>query len=330
MKLIAFIVPYFGKLPDAFPMWLNSCRQNPSIDFFVFTDDKKSFDYPQNVHVVYMTFEEVKALLQKQFEFPISLERPYKLCDYRPVYGTAFEKWIGGYDFWGHCDIDLIWGNLRNYFTQDKLEKYERIMWLGHCSIYKNNDKVNNYYRTLDPLGCIDWHEVYTKDKGFSFDEYAEHNGGGLALIMERNAVPMYKEWVFADLCVGLKRFQLSYSENRYYTTDADSNSAFFERTPEGLFLHYRKNGEARCQEFMYAHFQKRAMTVAPGIYGAENYVILPPGNVKVLESGLSQKDIKRRLNANAKKGGIRALWESLNTVKLFKRVLNKAKWHLH
>lgn len=324
MKSIAFVIPYFGKLPAYMPAWLNSCRQNPTVDFFLFTDDNTEYVYPKNVHVIQMTLAGVKQLMQAQFDFPISLERPYKLCDYKPVYGAAFAKWIGTYDFWGHCDVDLVWGNIRHYFSEDKLEKFDRVLWQGHCSIYRNNDKVNNYYRTLNPMGCIDWREVYSSDKGFSFDEYAEHNGGGLALIMERNGVPMYKEWVFADICVGLSRFQISYSENSYYSDDSDSYASFFERTPDGLLLHYRKNGEIRNKEFMYAHFQKRALCAPTTIVGKDNYIILPPGKVKAVGGKLTDKEIKKYLNRNARRGVVSAFWESLIVTKFWRRVLNK------
>ena len=41
MKSIAFIVPYFGKLPSMFNYWLKSVEYNPSIDFLIFTDCEK-------------------------------------------------------------------------------------------------------------------------------------------------------------------------------------------------------------------------------------------------------------------------------------------------
>ena len=213
---IAFIIPYFGKLPDYLPVWLASCAQNPSIDFYIFTDDSREFKHSDNVHFVSMTFDQVKELLQGQFDFPIHLSTPYKLCDYRPVFGLAFSKYLERYEFWGHCDLDLIWGNIRHFFTEDRLKEYDRLLWLGHCSIYRNCDRMNNAFRLLDPCGCMEWKKVYTDDKLQSYDEYAEHNGGGISLIMEKNGVHLFKQWVHADLCVGLNRFQCSYTENSF------------------------------------------------------------------------------------------------------------------
>lgn len=327
MHTIAFVIPYFGTLPPMFPLWLASCRQNPDVDFLIFTDDRTNYDYPENVRVTYTSFEEVRQLLQSCFDFPIALSAPYKLCDFRPVYGQAFAQWLRAYDYWGHCDIDLVWGDIRRFFSDALLEQHDRILWLGHCSVFRNCERVNNYYRTLEANGCMDWKTVYTTEANQSFDEYAEHNGGGLSLIMERSGVPMYKEWIFADLCVGLRRFQISYSENAYYTTDADSRSAFFLRDREGLYLIHRKNGTIRRKEFLYAHFQKRPVQL-PAAFptDAQQYVILPPGKVRLLSEVPSDARIRRQMRRCDYAQLFHDLFDGLPPVRLCKRILRKVR----
>lgn len=325
MKTIAFIIPYFGKLPDYFKLWLYSCGQNPTVDFYVFTDDNTDYVTPKNVSITAMTFEQAKELFQEQFDFPISLHHPYKLCDYKPVYGKAFRKWVQDYDFWGHCDIDLIWGNIRNFFTDDILSKYERVLWQGHCSIYLNNSVVNNYYHTLDSKGCIYWQDVYTNEVNFSFDEYAEHNGGGLSLIMEKNNISMYKEWIFADLCVGLNRFQCAYTENSFYTTDFDCFGSYFERNNDGLFLHFRKNGEFREKEFLYCHFQKRKVDIPTSFAYDKSFVLLPPGSVKALKTS-NDKCVKQRFYVNAIKNMLSSMFSGLEIKRPLVLLLKKLR----
>lgn len=39
MKSIALVIPYFGKFKDYYKFWLQSCANNPTVDFFIFTDD---------------------------------------------------------------------------------------------------------------------------------------------------------------------------------------------------------------------------------------------------------------------------------------------------
>ena len=37
---------------------------------------------------------EIREKIQSKFDFKISLEEPYKLCDYKPAYGYIFEEFI--------------------------------------------------------------------------------------------------------------------------------------------------------------------------------------------------------------------------------------------
>lgn len=86
---ICLVVPYFGKFNNYFQLFLNSCERNEEIHWLFFTDDRRRFDYPKNVKVVYCSFEEIKKVFQSKFTFKISLERPYKLCDYKCKIGRA-------------------------------------------------------------------------------------------------------------------------------------------------------------------------------------------------------------------------------------------------
>lgn len=36
MKKACFIIPYYGKFPDYFPLWLNSAQYNTEYDFYFF------------------------------------------------------------------------------------------------------------------------------------------------------------------------------------------------------------------------------------------------------------------------------------------------------
>ena len=36
---ICYVIPYFGKLPAGFKMWLLSCSANDTIDWILYTDD---------------------------------------------------------------------------------------------------------------------------------------------------------------------------------------------------------------------------------------------------------------------------------------------------
>ena len=57
---IALILPYFGHFDSMFPLWLESCRYNTDFEWIIFTDDNRTFDYPDNVKVVYISFDQSK------------------------------------------------------------------------------------------------------------------------------------------------------------------------------------------------------------------------------------------------------------------------------
>ena len=77
----------------------------------IITDIKEKYDYPDNVKVINMSFTELRKKVQSCFDFKIYLGKPYKLCDYKCAYGLIFEEYIKNYDFWGHCDLDCIYGD---------------------------------------------------------------------------------------------------------------------------------------------------------------------------------------------------------------------------
>lgn len=75
MNLLAFIIPYFGKLPKEMEYFLLSVKYNPSYNWIIITDDLSDYQYPDNVRVIHSTFSEVVRLIQSKFDFPISIHR---------------------------------------------------------------------------------------------------------------------------------------------------------------------------------------------------------------------------------------------------------------
>ena len=103
MQKIVIIFPYFGTLPPQYKMWRVSAVYNSTIDFMFFTDaDVKS---AKNIIVHKMTFSDFQGIAQKAFDFPITLDRPYKLCEYKQAYGLILQEYIKNYDFWGFGDL---------------------------------------------------------------------------------------------------------------------------------------------------------------------------------------------------------------------------------
>ena len=168
MKKVIFIIPYYGQLPDYFPAWLISAKAQKNIDFLLVTDLLKESP-AQNIHILHNSFNETQKLFQSKFDFKISLNKPYKLCDYKPAYGYIFSKYLKGYDFWGHCDVDLIWGNIREYLTNDVLDNYDLLFRTGHFRLYRNIEKMNLFFKNSNLL--YGYKQVFTHKESYCFDE---------------------------------------------------------------------------------------------------------------------------------------------------------------
>lgn len=255
MKKIVFIIPYFGHFNNYFDIWLNSCANNPTIDWLIFTDCRDKYNFPQNVKVIYTTFEEIKAHFQSFYDFKISLEKPYKLCDFKPAYGEIFYEYIKDYDFWGYCDIDLIWGNMRNFLTDDLLSKYEKIGNMGHCCLIKNTEKLRKIYRYEDS-DFVTYKEAFSSNLAYCFDEK-----DAFGKYCKNSGILSCDNYTFFDLSYRFDDYRITIYEESIFLPNAHN---IFEYDNGKLFLWYVKIGENEAikKEISYVHLQKRPFTI--------------------------------------------------------------------
>ena len=171
MKKIVILICYYGTFPWYFRYFLHSCTFNPSIDFVIITDVAYSGTIPNNVTFVRKTLNGLKALASERLGISVNIEFPYKLCDYKPAYGAIFSEYIEGYDFWGQSDIDVIYGNIRYFITDEFLDKFDYIgvrhdYTTGCFSMFRNNTLVNNFFKRSK-----DYKKVFTTTRHYCFDE---------------------------------------------------------------------------------------------------------------------------------------------------------------
>jgi hypothetical protein len=171
-KKIAVIICYLGKLPWYFEYYVFSCRFNPTIHFYIITDDNTyTKEVPSNIKIIITTLTEISALATEKLGFEVGIKNAYKLCDFKPAYGVIFSDILQSYDFWAFGDIDVIYGNIRNFITPELLEKYELISvrpdWIPGCFLlFKNIEKMNRLY-----THSKDYQKVLTSDRHYCFDE---------------------------------------------------------------------------------------------------------------------------------------------------------------
>lgn len=261
MEKIALIAPYFGTLPkEWFQLILESCRRNSSIDWILFTDDLTNYDYPENVKVFYQSWEKfseyIKLKTSEELSISPSLDTPYKLCDYKPIYGDIFQKYLLDYDFWGYTDItDVIYGNLRNFISEKDLKENDKLNFLGHLTLFRNTDEVNKRYKL--PLNNIpNINEALTSPINFAFDEAPN----GIHQIYLEYGFPFKRiDNIVADISPLRFSFQLSKFDNNYCQYYEKYSRKIFSYR-DGTLKEYKisNKGEVVTQEFGYIHFQKR------------------------------------------------------------------------
>ena len=209
---ICVIGVYFGGLPNYFQLWLRSCEYNKEISFYLFTDaDLSVYMIPTNVRWYPYSLKQMRDRASEVLGFEAALCAPYKCCDFRPLYGEIFSNYISGFDYWGHCDFDLIWGDLSYYFDLYRINDYEKFLPLGHLSLYKNTDENNIRYR-LDGSRCGDYIVAFANEEHRSFDEEF-----GIGAIFDKHRISTFKKRIFAKnnyLTLGSSR--VKENENHY------------------------------------------------------------------------------------------------------------------
>jgi len=269
-----FILPYFGKFNNYFPIFLKSCEKNKDFTWFIYTDDKEEYNYPDNVKVIYTSFKEMMNRIQSKFEFSISLEKPYKLCDYRGAYGYIFNDDIKDFTHWGFCDCDIVLGRLNDFIDSEILQKFDRIYTLGHLSLFKNTEhnnmrfKCNSYYK-----------KVFQSNYSFGFDEMVLNN-----IFFESKANIYYAD-ESANISTYHTRFHLTKRDwqlKRFLTEEYIPSIFVWNDGVIQRYFYNDEDGEFSISEFPYIHLQWREMSVEKDVERSNAIQIKPNAFVSI------------------------------------------------
>jgi hypothetical protein len=149
MENAIFIIPYLGKWPVWADLFFKSVGHNRSVRILIFCENRPTFELPSNVSVEVTTREALISRLSEATGLAIQSITGHKLCDFRPWFGIAFRDMIAEFEFWGFCDIDMMFGNLGKLLTKDFLKTVDvfsahNAQIVGHFTILRNCQKVNN------------------------------------------------------------------------------------------------------------------------------------------------------------------------------------------
>lgn len=168
---ICIINVYYGLYPEWFFLFLKSCESNTIIDWYFFSDQQHIPITSHNIKHIEITLDKLSTLISKNLNLKIKIKDPYKLCDFKPAFGKIFQDYLKDYDFWGYCDIDLIFGDLSSFITESILKTNDVISFYkgflsGPFCLYRNDKCINELYKQSSG-----YPDVYRTEKHFGFDE---------------------------------------------------------------------------------------------------------------------------------------------------------------
>lgn len=242
---------------------------------------------PENVRFIKMSFADLRARIQSVFDFPISFETPYKLCDFKTAYGEIFAEELRGFDFWGYCDCDLVFGKIRKFLTDEILCAHDRIFSRGHMTLIRNTlDATSLYKEKIDGLRY--YRDAFSSSRPFCFDEW----GGSSCIWKKLRPDKFFDEKLFDDISIGQKHFVLS-KWLQFNMRAAEKRVAFVWRSDGSLF----RVSDSGKTETLYVHFQKRPMKIVPACEngGADAGYVFVPNKVFPFVSDEDVEVLRRR-----------------------------------
>lgn len=234
---VCFVIVFFGQWPRWIDYFLLSCQQNPQFHWRIFTDCPIDRELPANVIVSSIEQNEVERLIQERILPAFTLSSAYKLCDIKPAYGEIFAEHLRDYEFWGYTDLDIILGNLCDFFTPDILNRHDVLtacthLVAGHCTILRNESRFNRLFRE-----CEIYQQKFLLPDYRKFDEgdFSDHVKAEHA---KQNLRFYERDIIREDAMIwwsGRPRFLISWSQGRLVDVFSFKEIAYFH------FIHSKR-----------------------------------------------------------------------------------------
>lgn len=173
LSSICIVIPYFGKWPLWMPFYWETCRFNDTVNWLFYTDCGRPENCPPNVKIVNISYSSYCNLISDRLSLKFNPSNPYKLCDIKPLLGHLHQEELHGYDFWAFGDVDVVYGDLRAYFDEDRLSTKDLFSTMarrvsGHLCLIRNTHDMRLAYQRVS-----DWQKLISKNEHVAFDEKA-------------------------------------------------------------------------------------------------------------------------------------------------------------
>lgn len=259
-KILALVVLYFGKLPNTFPLWMETCRYNQEVDFFVITDDVSKYkNIPDNVKIIFEDERDFERRCHDKLGIDCDISgRPYKTCDYRPVFNLLYDDILNRYEYFGQCELDMLFGRIGDFIDEHILKAYKKVFNYGHLTIYKNDLFLFN---NLDHVfgGGMTYRQLLEKKELCNSDE--NFNPYSINLLYDSLEEPIYEDAnvYIADIAQDHYQLRQVHHYGRKIRKDRNIHQIFYWNKGN-LYCYKAKNNKILRKKCIYIHLQKRTM----------------------------------------------------------------------
>lgn len=280
MKAI-IICAYIGPLPVWFPLWARSAGCNPQVDFLVVSDQPVPAGLPDNVSFRHATLTDLQQHWSHHCGIEVALSNPYKLNDFKPLFWTLVPDIASRYDYWGFCDLDVLFGDLTP-IVSNVCGRYDMILSEGHLRFLRTGPVSQQAWQEITTPRA--WRDILSDPANFGMDE---HQG------INRVFASGPRSWfadpaLIADIHPSFRQFRrLPHLRN-------DRVQAFFWEDGH-VYREYFRGGTYGREELLYIHFQKRRMAADPALVTAPAIDIGPNGFAPRDSSRTARVDLLRR-----------------------------------
>lgn len=282
MNRIAIIIPFFGTWPPWIELFFYSCTQNNEIDWLFFSDCEPPKS-AQNIFFHQLSFDDYCLRASEKLKIKFRPTSAYKLCDLKVFYGALHRDQLKQYEFWGFGDIDVLWGDIRAFYTDNLLNQYDVFSThadrlSGHLAIFKNNQyytyacfNIENWKYKLERNEIIGLDEIDLSTYLYPQSKYIRKFYGKIVqpIFGWRNAwVLYYKIMPFVNWFFQIKKHKLYFKEqhttpilsNDGFTSEHDASTWYFkdrnisnDRTPnQYIYLHFMLYKKNRFRPYYY------------------------------------------------------------------------------
>ena len=143
-KPLILLLHWFGPWPEWIDLFVESCKWNRDIDWLIFTDQEPAGERSAQCRA--MQRRASKSTRRGSATRSASIRADRALQALRPEAGLrpGLRSRDRGLRNYGHCDLDLIFGNIRAFYTDAVLDEYEVISThadrlSGHLAVLRNN-----------------------------------------------------------------------------------------------------------------------------------------------------------------------------------------------